>query len=432
MPADPPAPPSTAPGMRRWLERLAVAGALVHALFLPISIAGMQIGLGVALGALVLLRVTGVRSWRHGPLDAPCLLLVGGALVSLLLGTIGGSPPVGWFEATLWRSVLAPLVLVSAFELGGPRAAPRLALLALAVWAIAALLPSAVAWAQLSTGIDPLYALGLRARPVRATVPTFPGRFAAVGFFKWYQRLAHNLTPPLLVAAAVALVPEVPRRTRIVLAVGAVAAAVAVVFTLSRAAWVALVAGALVIVVRSRGRLRAWGLAAIAVATLAMLLHPGVQARLRHLTVRGDNADRVEIWNVCRAIIADHPLTGVGWGNLPRRAVPYYDRIQHLGEMRAWCHDSFLSAWAEGGPLLFAAVVGYWLLLLRAFWRGGRSVDPIERAAAAGGLAAVAAMLLNALAHDVFYSSEAVYGLGFAAAVAAVLGRLNAPGEPSS
>ena len=202
-------------------------------------------------------------------------------------------------------------------------------------------------------------------------------------------------------------------------------------FTLSRAAWVALVVGALVIVLRARGRGRTRGLAVLGVAVVAMLLHPGVQTRLRNLTVRGDNfSDRVEIWNVCRAVISDHPLTGVGWGNYPRRAAPYYDRIQRLGKMRAWCHDSFLSAWAEGGPALFAAMLGYWLLLVRAFWRRAGSGEPLARAAATGALAATAAMLLSALVHDIFYSSEAVYGLGFAVAIGAVLARLNGPVEP--
>jgi O-antigen ligase len=199
------------------------------------------------------------------------------------------------------------------------------------------------------------------------------------------------------------------------------------VFTLSRAAWLALVLGGLVIVALAAGRVRRLALAAVAVAVAAMLLHPGVQARLRHLTVQGDNADRVEIWNVCRAVIADHPWTGVGWANLPRRAAPYYDRLQRVGEMRAWCHDSLLSAWAEGGPILFVAMLAYWVLLARAFWRGARTSEPLRRAAATGGLAAVAAMALNALVHDVFYSSEAMYGFGFAIAIAAVLARLNAP-----
>ena len=416
---------------QRALERAAALGVLTHAAFLSISIAGMQIGLAVALGALLLLRASGRRVWARGPLDLPCLLLAGAAVGSLGLGALGGSMPVGWHEATLWRSILSPLVVLSAIEASrGPpgredAAAPRrLALAALATWAAAALLPSAVAWLQYWTGLDPLHALGLRAQPVRGVVPAYPDSFAAVGFVRWYQRLAHNLTPPLCVAGAVAAYGGVRGRLRVLLAVATVAGATAVVLTLSRAAWVTLLVAALVVAL-SVGRSRRWALAAVAAGAAAMALHPGVRARVRHLTVPGDNDDRKNIWRVCRAVIDDHPLTGVGWGNLPRRSLPYYDRLAPWHPLRAWCHNSFLSAWAEGGPLLCGALLAFWALLLRACWRWQRAgADALGRAAAAGGLAALVAMLMNSLAHDILYASEAMYGLGFALGVTAALARL--------
>src|SRR5512143_774663 len=111
------ATPSPAPrALQRSLERLALVGVLAHALFLPISIAGMQIGLVCSAGALVALRVTGRRVWARSALDLPSLLLVGAAVASLGLGALAGSPPVGWHEATLWRSLLAPIVVLSAVE----------------------------------------------------------------------------------------------------------------------------------------------------------------------------------------------------------------------------------------------------------------------------------------------------------------------------
>jgi O-antigen ligase len=265
--------------------------------------------------------------------------------------------------------------------------------------------------------------MGLRSAPVRGVVPVYPDRFAAVGFFRWYQRLAHNLIPPLCVAAAVALYGDASRRVRALLGLAALAAAVAVVFTLSRMAWLSLVVGLLVVVVNVAGRARRWAVGAVLVASLAMLLHPGVQARLRWSSVSGINDDRKAIWNVCRVVVSEHPLTGVGWGNLPKRALPLYDRLTPPEGMRAWCHDAFLSAWAEGGPVLFLALVAFWALLLRAFWRSARVGDRMARAASAGALGALVAMLLNSLVHDIFYSSEAVYGLGFAVAIAAALAR---------
>src|SRR6266545_6593522 len=96
--------PLAAPAIQRALERLALAGVVVHAAFLSISVAGMQIGLGVALGALVLLRLTGRRAWVRSGLDLPVLLLTGAAVLSIAVASLTGAPPVGWHEATQWRS----------------------------------------------------------------------------------------------------------------------------------------------------------------------------------------------------------------------------------------------------------------------------------------------------------------------------------------
>ncbi len=424
------APPSRGlAAVQRGLERVAALGVLAHALFLSISMAGMQIGLAFAAGALVALRLTGRRVWARSALDLPCVLLSGAAVASLVLGAFGGSLPVGWHEATLWRSILSPVVVLSALEAargspgeeddGAPR---RLALAALGVWAAASLVPSAVAWAQYWTGVDPLHALGLRTDEVHARVPVFPGRYAAVGFFRWYQRLAHNLIPPLCVAAAVAAYGNVSPRLRALLAFAALAAGAAVVLTLSRAAWVSLALAALLLALLET-RVRRWAVPLVLGGSLALLLHPAVRVRLGALSQPDINNDRRDIWNICRAIVDDHPLTGVGWGNLPRRSAFYYDRIGYALP-RAWCHDSFLSAWAEGGPLLFAALVAFWALLVRGFLRWRRSAsDDLARAGATGALAALAAMFANSLFHDILYSSEAVYGLGFALAVAAALAR---------
>ena len=349
------------------------------------------------------------RTWIRSPLDLPSLLLVAAAVLSLALGTLGGSPPVGLFEVTGWRMLLAPLVLFSAIlqarlprprwsslaprsgERAGERGerddARRLALLALAVWAVASFAPSLLAWVQHFTGLDALHALGLRREPVRAVVPVYPDRFAAVGFFRWYQRLAHSLMPPLCLAAALAVAGRDrllrPRLRALYLAAAALAG-VAVVLTLSRAAWAnLLVAVALV----GLARPRAWKLAlpAALLCALALAAMPAVRVRLAYMREAGGTSDRVMIWKVCGAVMADHRLTGVGWGNYPKRSLPYYARFPNKTEMRAWCHDTFLSALAEGGPLLLAAMIAYWALLLRAFWRWlRRAPDALARGARRG------------------------------------------------
>ena len=425
--------------MRRRLGQAAALALAVHAAFLPLSIAMMQLSFGALLCALAALRLAGAKVWARSSLDGPILVLAGTALLSVGLAALAGSPPVGFHEATIWVSFPAPMAVLSAVELAGQQgadraeAARRRTVLVLAVWAAAALVPSALAWAQHYWGLDLLNWLGLRRRTIQIPARGWPGRFAAVGFFTWYQRLAHNLTPPVLLAAAVALHGGASRRIRWLLAVGAVAAAAAVLLTVSRSSWLGLAAGGVVLAATGGRRLaRRAVLAAVVVAAAMALATPGLRTRLASALGPAAAEDRVPIWRVCAAMVADRPLLGVGFGNAPKRAMPYYDRMVPPDALRSSCHDSFLTAWVEGGPLLTAALAFYWWGLARAFWRWRRGAEGLARAGAGAGLAVLVAMFLNSLVHDVFYSAETMYGLGFALGLAAALARAGRPPQPEA
>jgi O-antigen ligase len=428
----PASPPDRA---TRALEGLVFAGAAAHALLLSISTAGMYIGLAVALGALVLLAARGVPARSRGRLDLPVLLLAGGAVFSVIAGWLAGSTPFDWRKSTSWFVVLSPLVLYSAIALPRARGAPaaedevrRRALWLLGAWAAGSFAPSALAWAQYATGFDPLFALGLRSAPVIAPAPMGDGHFAAVGFFRWYTALAHNLLPPLCVAFAVALHGGTPARLRWLLGLAVLGASAAIVLTVSRAAWATLVGGVLLAVLLG-GRGWRWALAIAVAAGLGAAAHPALRARVAAIGERQAISDRQLIWSVCGEMVRERPLTGWGWGNVPRASAPYWDRIAPEFPLRAWCHDAFFTAWAEGGPVLAGALAAYWVLLLAAFWRWRRA-GGLAGAAAAGALAGLAATLVNSLVHDVFHSAESALGLGFAIAVAAALasGGGRAPG----
>jgi hypothetical protein len=419
----PASPPDRA---TRALEGLAFVGAAAHALLLPISTAGMQIGLAVALGALLLLAARGRPGWSRSRLDLPVLLLAGGAIFSVAAGWLAGSTPIDWRKSTSWYVVLSPLVLFSAVALprarGGPGAEDevrRRALWLLGAWALGSFAPSALAWVQYATGFDPLFALGLRDAPVVAPAPMGDGHFAAVGFFRWYTALAHNLLPPLCVAFAVALHGGTPARLRWLLGLAVLGACAAIVLTVSRAAWATLVGGVLLAVLLG-GRGWRWALAIGLAAALGAAAHPALRARVAAIGERQAISDRQLIWRVCGEMVRDRPLAGWGWGNVPRASGPYWKRIDPEWKLHAWCHNSLLTAWTEGGPVLAVALTGYWALLVAAFWRWRRG-GGLSLAAAAGALAALAATLVNSLVHDVFHSSESALALGFAIAMAAAI-----------
>lgn len=414
---------------QRALVRLAWAGIFVHAACLPISIAGMQIGLAVAAAALVALRLTGRRVWVRTPLDVPVLLLTACAIASVgLAWAATGLPPPTVRNAVFWRGFLAPLVVALALEnpLDGedPQAPRRRALAIVLVWAGVALVPALVAWIQVRTGLDPLHALGLRGAPRHAPAPGDPTRFAAIGFFKWYPRFAHAMTPVAVLSLALALLAPLRSRVRVFLGVAGLAAAAAVVLTTSRSAWAGLAAAAVTLAFLAGRRIARVAVpVAVACSIGAALLSPVLRNRLANAFDAGVNQDRETIWRVCGAVIRDHPLTGVGFGALPARSYPYYEQLAPDYPLRAWCHDSFVTAWAEGGPLLTLAFVAWWILLARAFLRFRRTGDAVGRAAAVGVLAALAALLVNALVHDLFWASEPVFALGTLLGAGVVLAR---------
>lgn len=151
-------------------------------------------------------------------------------------------------------------------------------------------------------------------------------------------------------------------------------------------------------------------------------VQPGFRNRVLSTLSGERNQDRIGIWQTCAAVARDHP-EGIGFGNMPILGQPYFDQVAPETVVRAWCHNTFFTAYVEGGIPYLLATLLFWIWLGVAFLRMARGTDPLGRAACAGGLAGLAAMGVNALAHDVLYASETVYGMGLALALAVILAR---------
>jgi hypothetical protein len=415
--------------VRRALASLVFVGVAAHAVFLPISIAGMQIGLAVAVVAVAALAACGQPVWRKTVVTAPVLVLCAGAIVAVVIPWLAGFPPLRAADVVFWRGFAAPLGVVLALETGhegeDPEAPRRRALAFLALWAAAALVPAAIAWIQVRTGFDPNYALGLRRAPYRAPAPGAPGGFAAIGFFSWYTRLSYAMLVVVAFAGALALWAPIGRRLRVLFGASAVAAGAAVVLGGSRAAWGALTAIGLVFALLAGRRVARVAVPLALVMSLAAgVASPGLRLRLARLASSEDaNGDRAMTWRVCRELVREHALTGVGFNALGPRINPYFERFAPEGKTRDRCHNLLYSAWAEGGPLFALAVATWWLLLFRGFLRLRRRADALGRAATAGVLAGLAALFVMSLMHDILWASEAAFGIGGLVGAGAVLAR---------
>ena len=338
-------------------------------------------------------------------LTLPTAVFVAGVAAAIAVPWLAGMPPLSLAPVLGTRNFAAPVVVFLALEIGhrgedpaGPR---RRALVFVAVWAAAAVVTSMVAGLQVWTGIDPLHVLELRPSAKQAIVPGAPGRYAALGFFSWYTRVVYALAPVAALAGGLAVLAPLRRRTRLLLGLAACAAAAGVLLTGARAAWAALAVEAVVLAVLAGRRRSRYALAGVLAALLiAGAAYAPIRGRLVRALSLETNADRASVWRICAAVVRDHPLTGVGYGAMPTRSNPYYERMAPWSLVRDRCHDVFYSALAEGGPLFATAMLAWWLLLARAFLGLRREGDALGRAAATAVLAGLAALFVIALVHD--------------------------------
>lgn len=415
---------------RRLLAGLAWLGLAAHAFFLPVSVAGIQIGLVAALVAVVGLALTGRRVWQPSMATAPVAFLCAGALAGIVLPWLAGFTPPHAVDLIAWRAFPAPLAVLLALEAAGPDGEPpeaprRRALAFFGLWAAGALLPAAVAWVQVRTGFDPNHALGLRRTAIHVPAPDAAGRFAAVGFFTWYTRLTYAMTVVTAFAGALALFAPLGRGWRALFGLSALGAAAALVLGGSRAGWGALTVVAVALAALAGRRVARVAVPlALAASLAAGLASPGLRARLVRLATSAQaNGDRAMTWRVCRELVREHPLTGTGFNALGVRIQPYFDRFAPEGLTRDRCHDVLFSAWAEGGPLFAGAVAAWWFLLFRGLVRLRRRADALGRAAAAGALAGLTGLFVLSLVHDLIWASEAAFAIGGLVGAGAVLAR---------
>lgn len=397
-------------------DALLWAGLFGHAAFLCVSIAGMQIALGVAAAGLALHAVLGFRP-RRTPLDLP---LVAFAAVALLSDALSKYGPPALISATLWRAAVGFWIVSQGLRIAREPARRGLQLLFAAACGLCA--ASIVGLIQHRSGVDIVHLMHLRAVPRMVAAPGVEGRYAAVGFFISRLTFANGAAVIAALLAGVAAAGGLRGRS-LWAALGALALSLlAIAAAFDRAAWLGLIAAAAVILITARRRspwVRLGLFASVVLAAAALALHPGVRARFRSAFDVEGNRDRVFLWSRAVEIIRDHPFLGVGFANYPRAQRPYYDRIDPTFPMRTWAHNTELSLLAETGPLGLLALL--WLAVATFLALRRRLPAPL----AVGALAACAAIAVIGQVHDVLYDTKVMYPVWFAIALG-----LSTPRDP--
>jgi putative inorganic carbon (hco3(-)) transporter len=233
------------------------------------------------------------------------------------------------------------------------------------------------------------------------------------------------LVIPILVAAGIALEP---RWLTIPTGLLALALVLALLATLSRSGWLGLLAGMVVLsglLPGRRVRLLAVTAAIIVVVLLAGLAVP-IAARLApHSTGPWEMlASRMRVWTVAFTLFSQHPLFGIGVGNFAQY-YPAYDAYP-VGVLHA--HNILLNMAVERGLLGLAGFVAVCVALATALVRGWRwATTPLDRAIAAGMIAALCAYLVHSMLDVSYYDYPALLTFWLFAGVAASLPRILRP-----
>jgi O-antigen ligase len=261
-------------------------------------------------------------------------------------------------------------------------------------------------------------ARGRRALTVLAVVMSVGAASAALGIIQYAvlhydnlgQRpqgtLSHYMTYSgllmLVIGIAVArLVFGTRDRTWPALVMPALIVALALTFT--RSAWVgACVAVGLLLVLKD---LRLTALLPVVVALVFAVAPDGITDRMMSMFDLRDptNRDRVAMLRTGTAIIADHPLTGVG-PNMVQRVYAEYRDPDAVQDTNPHLHNVPLHIAAERGLPASATWLLFIVVLVVALVR--RMKEASDRVPAAAALAAVAAMLAAGLFEYNFGDSE--------------------------
>jgi len=193
------------------------------------------------------------------------------------------------------------------------------------------------------------------------------------------------------------------QRDRVWAAVMMPALVAALGLTFTRSAWVGVFAGVGTLFLLKDRRLV--GVLPIVAAVLIALAPAAVTSRVYSMFDLNDptNRDRVAMLEAGRAIVGDHPLTGVG-PDMVRVVYPRYRVPWAVEPSNPHLHNVPVQIAAERGLPALAAFLWFVVATARTLWR--RMARTRMPALAAGGLACLAAMLAAGLFEYNFGDSE--------------------------
>jgi O-antigen ligase len=337
-----------------------------------------------------------LASLRRHPLTLPFVVFAG---LTLLSAAFSGNPGWSfWIARDLLRAATFVVVLLSTRNTHHAVRLWQAFLVALSVMAAYGLSQAYLCGTR-PAGIPTAWLLEICTHAQRVRGP-----------FSIYMTFGGVLFLGLLVCLA--YLANVPWRRAWWMLPGAVVVLGALALTYSRNAWLGLAAGVLGLVLTARRIVPIVAVLTAALAVAAVAVPGAVAERAQSIVNLEDQTlrDRVAMWRAGLSMIADHPLLGVGPGEV-RAWYQHYRRPEAIRPSTGHLHNSPIQIAAERGLPALGAWIWLWVVFFREGWRILRGVgrqSPTSRALVCASLAGVAGFLVAGLFEHNFGDAEVV------------------------
>ena len=238
--------------------------------------------------------------------------------------------------------------------------------------------------------------------PVRGTLFNFVFRIGEFGRYAWNfifenpNDLAALTLPVLAMSIAVLQGEKVKKKfkeggwVRLSALAGVIVLPFIIVVTQSRGGILALFTMGLLVLVQYRKEAKSFAVLVLVAGVIALAAPSSVWTRLGGLSNVGDDSgtagqvdvegsadQRLEIWKVAGAIIADNPVTGIGLGGYAEthRLYALSSQFNEIARGTRDTHSIYLNVMAETGVVGFSLLMA---MLLTALWQGRRAVKDLE------------------------------------------------------
>jgi O-antigen ligase len=341
--------------MGKTLYRLDGWALLLLGLTAPLSIAAVNIALGLAMLVLIARITTDSSSARFLARGISIPLAVYLA-IDFSAVFLSGYPthPADWFEDK-W-------VLVAYIAGLGLASQPIIATRSLTGFAAAGALMGLYGIYQFFSGYDPLRGVPLE---------PWSGGYLAVGVFSHHLTYGGVVLAAFLVSISATLFVKIIRQ-KILFALLALLSGAGLAASYARSAMLGAVAGLGILIALKQGKTRRNLLVSAAIIVIVLLVaFPGLWERFGNAFSSGEHSEspRVRLWLSSLAIIAHHPLFGVGQSNFGTAFEQYKLPGEYVSTAHPHC--DLLSIAVDGGLVALAVFI---FVLVVFFRRASRSI----------------------------------------------------------